>query len=641
MVDLSQWTLINANSIKEKMELSEKDQASDWRIEPCGWDRDDRTYFVLDDNRLYRRSDPPVETLNPPKPKNSTKTTESKSTKAKLKSRPPPTRGTRASKRIKTDHYDRSQEYQEDEEIGEDSDLAVEHETTSGEHLSEEETTFGGMKWECIAITLEEYQEFLSGIVKSRDPNEKALYKFVTTHVIPIIESAEERRRQKFLRQQRELEGLQKLATAKRSSRIADKRQHEMEEAETRAAEEKRQRDLLEAQAMLFRDQQMEQDRESRRLTREQRIKERELRRVLEEEALNNLTAAEAQSENSEGEGRKSKRQLKTKIERKRKAVEELQLEEDWVFDCSGCGVHGANIDDGSHSVACDSCNVWQHSACLGISETAADKVHFVCKDCKVKKDGSNRQKPPPIKLKLNQSSSSPPSAKKAKKERHVNGGSLVPAETGARSNGHSINGTQWHNIFGKSPPPAHGVQASSFIAFDPSKYYTQTDVIDKTSNSINLAGFSPGNLPHQPGQPPIGRFVTHSHKPNAPTSKQTLPPKSLINGVSAGPLKSEATNGLVAAQSILADPDQDASIEMAKFHDPTVIETALSPSKAQHLRPTIDVSASESTSDNSLSQPPTVMAGYSKAIPGTSLVSAVSNDPLTINGPSPTLAPS
>ena len=640
MVDLSQWTLINANSIKEKMELSEKDQASDWRIEPCGWDRDDRTYFVLDDNRLYRQSNPPVDILNSPKPKKSAKPADSHITKAKLKSRPPPTRGIRASKRLKTDHHDRPQEYQKEEEIGEDNDVDMEHEITSGEHSKEEEATFGDMNWECIAITLEEYQEFLSGIMKSRDPNEKALYKFVTTHVIPIIETAEERRRQKTLRQQRELEAFQKLATAKRSSRIAGKRQHEMEEAEARAAGERRQRDLLEAQALLLRDQQMEQDRETRRITREQRIKERELRRLLEEEALNNLTAAEAQSEHSEGEGRKSKRQLKTKIEKKRKTVEELQVEEDWVFDCSGCGVHGANIDDGSHSVACDSCNVWQHSACLGISETAADNVHFVCKDCKGEKEGK-RQKPPPIKLKFNQPSGSPPPAKKAKKERHVNGESPVSAETGSQINGHSSNGTQWHNIFGKSPPPVHGVRASSFVAFDPSKYYTQPDVTNKTSNSMNLAGFSPGNLPRQPGQPPIGRFVSHSLKSNAPASKQALPPKMSINGVSAGSLKDEATGGLVTSQPISMNTNQIAGMGMAKFHNSTIVETATSPSKAQNLLSTVDVLTLESGGGNSISQPPTVMAAYPEILSGPNHVSAISNNLLKINGTAPTPAPS
>ena len=69
--------------------------------------------------------------------------------------------------------------------------------------------------------------------------------------------------------------------------------------------------------------------------------------------------------------------------------------------------------DDGSHSVACEKCNVWQHSACLGISQTAAEKedFHFVCRDCKRKEEDAKRPKIPSLKFKVG-SSSSPPSDK-------------------------------------------------------------------------------------------------------------------------------------------------------------------------------------------------------------------------------------
>ena len=68
--------------------------------------------------------------------------------------------------------------------------------------------------------------------------------------------------------------------------------------------------------------------------------------------------------------------------------------------------------DDGAHSVACEKCNVWQHSQCLGIRRIEAEKddFHFVCKDCKRKTEDAKR---PNIKLKFRAGlSSSPPQAR-------------------------------------------------------------------------------------------------------------------------------------------------------------------------------------------------------------------------------------
>ena len=56
--------------------------------------------------------------------------------------------------------------------------------------------------------------------------------------------------------------------------------------------------------------------------------------------------------------------------------------------------------DDGSHSIACEKCNVWQHSACHGIKKEAAERedFHFVCSDCK--RQASEVSKPiPPLRL--------------------------------------------------------------------------------------------------------------------------------------------------------------------------------------------------------------------------------------------------
>ncbi|KAH0112546.1 hypothetical protein KCU82_g24220, partial [Aureobasidium melanogenum] len=85
---LSTWTLWNAERMRGLMEEKDSEQTQ-WRIEELGWDSQDRSYFVLDDDRLYRRTDAPLPPAPAPKPK------------AKAKSRK--SRGSRASKRIKLD----------------------------------------------------------------------------------------------------------------------------------------------------------------------------------------------------------------------------------------------------------------------------------------------------------------------------------------------------------------------------------------------------------------------------------------------------------------------------------------------------------------------------------------------------------
>lgn len=69
--------------------------------------------------------------------------------------------------------------------------------------------------------------------------------------------------------------------------------------------------------------------------------------------------------------------------------------------------------DDGSHSVACEKCNVWQHSACLGISQAEAEKenFHFICHICQRRAEDAKKPKIPALKFHLG-SSSSPPSQK-------------------------------------------------------------------------------------------------------------------------------------------------------------------------------------------------------------------------------------
>lgn len=284
------------------------------RVEEIGYDKDERYYFVLDDNRLYRRTDPPP----PPSPAPKVKANSKKGKAA-----------ARASKRRKTQEI-------VDTEVDVDGDAAED-----GNSIEVNEG-FGGRKWECIAVTLSEYQEFLASIRKSRDADEKALHQRITEEVLPVIEKAEESLLRKRQKQQRELMNLEKLATAKRSSRLEAKQERERQEQEAAEAERRRKADLLAAKQDQEKQKNMEEARQSRMMTREQRIKDREYKRILHEEELANLSEENQKVE--AGEARLSERHLKTEMEKKKKELAALNLEDEWSFDCSKCGVHGTNL---------------------------------------------------------------------------------------------------------------------------------------------------------------------------------------------------------------------------------------------------------------------------------------------------------
>jgi hypothetical protein len=398
---LSLWTFFSPDRMRDKMSEASFEEQLEWRMEPFGWDQDDRTYFLLDDDRLYRQTEPPI-----PEP-----------VRKKVK---PRARGSRASKRRRISHVvDSTPEVEaEDGEVGGDTTIM-----NADQDLGHEEN-YEGRKWECIAITLGDYQTFIDGLKKSRDSDEKNLRKRLESEILPLLLGKEEERQRKELRRLKELENLQKLATAKRSSRLAIKQETQREQEMAQEAERKRLSDLQMARREQDNQRKLEADRESRMMTREQRLKEREVKRILHEEQLR-LEAEQLEklaAEEADGVGRMSQRQLKADMEKRQKELESLQVEEDWFFDCSVCGVHGENLDDGSHSIACDKCNVWQHSACHGIDKEQAEleNFHFICNDCKRKAENPA----PIIELKVgpaqeqkDSASTSPATQKKEGKE--------------------------------------------------------------------------------------------------------------------------------------------------------------------------------------------------------------------------------
>ncbi|KIX04653.1 uncharacterized protein Z518_05523 [Rhinocladiella mackenziei CBS 650.93] len=445
---LTVWTFWNPDRMREKMTEHQREvDQQEWRIEEFGYDREDRQYYLLDDNRFYRRTEPPLPSAPKAKPKaNSKKAIAARRRENKRRKLESETPGVKA----------------EDQENVEENGIVEEKKLESWEI-----DTLGGFKWECLAITLSDYQDLCESFRKSKDPNEKALRERLITEVIPIIEAAEEKQRRKMERRERELLMMERMVGAKRSSRLADKQERERRDAEQAEVERKRQADLVAARKEQERQEKIEQERQYRLMTREQRIKDREYKRLLKEEEL--ARDALEQQKIEEGQLRGSGRHLKERIERNKKELEDLNADEEWTFDCSGCGMHGKNLDDGSHSVACERCNVWQHSKCLGISKSAAenDDFHFVCKDCKRREEDAKKPKIS-LKFKVGTSSSpAPPSPapkpSSPRKSKYAGveipkSNTVRPPSPGSMANGHQFQQSSPSSQSGSSPyRPPHG----------------------------------------------------------------------------------------------------------------------------------------------------------------------------------------
>ncbi|KAF7559585.1 hypothetical protein G7046_g4577 [Stylonectria norvegica] len=370
---LTQWIMIHPERIRDKMEEQKDIEQASWRIEPYGWDAEDRTYFVLDDNRVYRLTEaPPPPPTKPKKPK-----------------------GRRAGRRSsKRQRMSLAAEDEADQEGVAD----VEHEQV--------DDGLGGMTWECIAVSLGDVRSFLDGLRKTRDENEKVLRSQLEDYLVPILEKQEESRKRKELQRERELLNLAKMANAKRSTRIASKAEHLKEEEKAKEEEQQRR----EAEAARRKEEaaeaKAERERNRRLASRENRLQEREARRLLHEEELAQLS--EDSKNMSSGEARISERRLKAEIEKNKQALADLEQEEEgWVFDCV-CGLYG-QVDDGTHSVACENCNIWQHSKCLGIKEEDAERpeFRFICASCTRREQESKAHPRPIIKLKVHNPQSS------------------------------------------------------------------------------------------------------------------------------------------------------------------------------------------------------------------------------------------
>lgn len=282
-------------------------------MEPIGYDANGNTFYLFDDNRLYYRDAPVI-----PEDLPSRKKFRGKKRK-------------RGARRIESEEPEPTPE-------------------TNGLDMDED------MTWHVKCITLENYQEFVARLKKSRDPDEKALYRHLQEDIMPkLIEEEEERARERERREQDYLRE-QAYAARKRSHRLVQKEEdrklmeeREAEMAKKRAEEEERKREEQRLKKL-------EQEREARLLLREQRQRERELRiQQREEERKRAIEEAERagqpitiklkmSSASPAPQPKKTSRQRALESQHGTVAPQSQPTpsEESWFFDCI-CGKHGTN----------------------------------------------------------------------------------------------------------------------------------------------------------------------------------------------------------------------------------------------------------------------------------------------------------
>ncbi|KAI8344927.1 hypothetical protein BD560DRAFT_485011 [Blakeslea trispora] len=396
---LCEWQLDDPERLREHLD-SEED-AVQWRVDPVGFDRKGSTFWLFDDNRLYKET---------PKPKQSTK----KSLPKKKR-----TAGTRTSSRKRANESEALSSEDEDEEW---------------------------IPWKLICRTKEDWEAIPQKYANSKHVDEKQFYSLLTQDLVPKIVPALEER-------EKELEKQEAIANRKRSSRIMIR---ELEALASVGFDEDQGRTRASSRLERKQQEKEQKDKENLAKAREERLLERE-RRMMEREyrAMAREKHQEDQSDPKESDVQPasdntisvpvttaSKEKLPIDVGKplvqetkpKRKYIRRLdehgnpiprkpkldaegnpiplkkrgrkpknkdvEQEENWQFECV-CGVSGSNLDDGTPMIACERCGIWQHIHCLQDAgqiekKKSLDNINFVCQKCihKQHTDETDAQQP-------------------------------------------------------------------------------------------------------------------------------------------------------------------------------------------------------------------------------------------------------
>ncbi|KAI9206795.1 uncharacterized protein BJ171DRAFT_496980 [Polychytrium aggregatum] len=360
---LCEWQLDFPEQFRSLVEESDEDETT-WRVDPLGYDHAGNTYWLFDDNRLFKESPAPSSTAS----------------KSAAKARKG--RNTRNSRSVE----DEQQALQESSKVDQ---------TPSN--------------WSLVCGTSVEWTEFPKQFENSRYTVEKELYAVLVESVLPQVVEEMMEEEKKILLQEA-------LLNRKRSSRLQDRELERMaidarkkeEEAvlTARLKEEERQR-----QELLARQQQLK-AREERLLRREKKLEslriERE-KKLLKKQAGTETGAVEVAvvSEPPESEiavqidaqRRQSSRRRSQRPDPE--VFDETLTEDAWYFDCV-CGVYGERLDDGKTMIECERCHVWQHLDCQiahqgGNPDDEDDMkrweaAQFICETCIAKEERENER---------------------------------------------------------------------------------------------------------------------------------------------------------------------------------------------------------------------------------------------------------
>ena len=289
---------------------------------------------------------------------------------------------------------------------------------------------------------------------------------------------------------------------------------------------------------------------------------------MLHEEQLANLS--EDSRKLGSGEGRLSERHLKAEIERKKQALEDLAEEEDLTFDCI-CGAYG-QIDDCTDRIACEKCNTWHHTKCVGVSPTAAnrDDVHFICKTCQCRVEDRERRKPqPPIKMLYRAMPSS----------------AAEPPQNQESGVGVHRVSPQFSLASGLSLPPRSSPEPGSLSAQFAVEFNTTQQNPNITVNPVGVLGNvnsaekparrKPGRKPGSIKQPKTNAVDSSATNTNAPKLKRTRKPRD--PNAPPVPRRKRNTNSTSGARAP-GTPEIHPFAAAPLRQQPQVLETAPNP---------------------------------------------------------------
>lgn len=360
--------------------------AQSFKVDPVGWRGDFGVYYLLDDNRLYYMEDqgPDLSEVNPkelPGYKEPKKEETGKKRRGEPLSSIARKRRARAAQRRKSgDEVKEEKEEEKEEEPGKTQEYI-----SLAEALGRD-TPLEKIKWECVCVTLEDWEKFVESLRLSKKEYDKLFYKYLNNHLLPVLREHEEKRvREAWARERARIKS-RLVVNRKRSSRLEEKsiRLEQRAEDERRNAEEQRHR---------IEQRRMEREERERLAAREKRLEERDERilrerlglkpinqqlaivqQELEEEEESSGRRRSARNSRSSSPAPNRSTRSSSRISKNKEPVVIVGVRrlgavtENWEFDCK-CGIFGDNYDDGKLIVKCKECALWMHVKCLSERE--------------------------------------------------------------------------------------------------------------------------------------------------------------------------------------------------------------------------------------------------------------------------------